>query len=225
VNDDARSGARRVELAPRWVQITDRDALPEAELFARIARVAALPEATRRGFAVQLRDPELRGRELVALGERLRASTRAIGAALIVNDRLDLALFLGADGVHLGRRSVAIDDARGLLGGVVPWISVACHAVDDAIFAGERGADAVLVSPVYASPGKGSGVGAELVRASAEGLRQRGLGHVRVIALGGVAPSNAAACFAAGAAGVAGIRADLRSVLEDGAAPGSSTVT
>src|SRR5690349_3462243 len=102
-------------MRPRVLQITAASVLPEGALRARLAALAALPEEARRGYAVQLRDPELPVRELLRLGGLLRDATRALGAGLIVNDRLDLALALSADGVHLGRRSVTVADARALL--------------------------------------------------------------------------------------------------------------
>jgi thiamine-phosphate pyrophosphorylase len=196
---------------PRVLQITAADVLPEAALFARVAALAGRPEAARRAFAVQLRDPELPARALLDLGARLRAATRAVGAGLVVNDRLDLARALGADGVHLGRRSVRIADARALLGAGA-WVSVACHAVDEVVRAAEEGADAAVLSPIFPSPGKGAPIGVAAIAAAREALRARGL-RAAIVALGGVSTGNAAACFAAGADAVAAIRADLGGVL------------
>lgn len=189
---------------PRAVQITARAALPEDELFARLARLPA--EAGAR-FAVQLRDPELSAAELLHLGERLRAATSRVGAALVVNDRLDLALALDADGAHLGRGSVRVADARALLPRGA-WISVACHSVDDVVHAATEGADAALLSPIFASPGKGPPLGPGALREARAALDARGSG-VALYALGGVDAATAPACFAAGADGVAAIRADL----------------
>jgi thiamine-phosphate pyrophosphorylase len=193
---------------PRIVQITDSTALPEAALFARIASASRLP-IERRRFAVQLRDPGLSGRALADLGVRLRAVTRACGVALIVNDRLDLARALGADGAHLGRRSLTVADARALLGPAA-WISVACHDVDDVIRAATAGADAVTLSPIFASPGKGRPLGLPALQAARAAL---GALPTALHALGGVDLATAPACFAAGADGVASIRADLTSLL------------
>lgn len=195
--------------APRVVQITEAAALPEAELFARLARVASLSPAQRGRFAVQLRDPDLPIRALLDLGRRLRAATLAIGAALLVNDRLDLALELGADGVHLGRRSVRVADARALLGPAA-WISVACHDVDDVIRAATEGAQAATLSPIFASPGKGAPLGVGALRAARSALGAR---PFALHALGGVDRDAAPSCFEAGASGVAAIRADLASLL------------
>jgi thiamine-phosphate pyrophosphorylase len=176
----------------------------------RIDALAALPAAARARFAVQLRDPGLPLRALLALGERLREATAALGAGLVVNDRIDLALALGADGVHLGRRSVTVADARALLPPGT-WISVACHAPADVARAAAEGADAALLSPIFASPGKGAVLGIEALR-EARALLGKG-SDVQILALGGVTMENAGACLAAGADGAAAIRADLGGLL------------
>jgi thiamine-phosphate pyrophosphorylase len=204
--------AHAAAVRPRVLQITAAAALPEAVLFARVAAVAALPEAARRAFAVQLRDPELPARALLDLGARLRAATRAAGAGLVVNDRLDLARALGADGAHLGRRSVTVADARALLGDGA-WISVACHSVDEVVRAAGEGADAAVLSPIFPSPGKGAPLGVPALAAAREALAARGL-RAQIVALGGVTAESAGACFAAGADAVAAIRADLGPVLD-----------
>jgi thiamine-phosphate pyrophosphorylase len=195
--------------APRVVQITDASALPEPQLFARLASLSRLPFEQRARFAVQLRDPALAGRALADLGVRLRAVTRSLGASLVVNDRLDLALALGADGAHLGRRSVSIADARALLGRST-WISVACHDVDDVIRAATEGADAVTLSPIFASPGKGTPLGPGALQIARRALGGR---TIALVALGGIDVAMAPSCFEAGADGVAAIRADLTSLL------------
>ncbi len=194
---------------PRVVQITEASALPEPLLLARLASVATLPPEQRARFAVQLRDPGLSSHALADLGVRLRAATRSLGASLIVNDRLDLALALGADGVHLGRRSVSIADARAVLGPSA-WISVACHDVDDVIRAATEGADAITLSPIFASPGKGTPLGPAALQIARSALGGR---RVALIALGGVDVATAPSCFEAGADGVASIRADLTALL------------
>ena len=142
---------------------------------------------------------------------RLREATRALGAALVVNDWLDVALAIGADGVHLGRRSVNVEEARAILPPGT-WISVSCHALADVVRAAEEGADAALLSPIFASPGKGRGLGVEALCEARAALDARGAVTL-LVALGGVTAENAGACFAAGAGGVAAIRADLGRVL------------
>jgi thiamine-phosphate pyrophosphorylase len=198
-------------MRPRVLQITAAGVLPEADLFARLGALAGLPSAARGRFAVQLRDPELPTRALVDLGMRLREATRALGAALVVNDRLDLALSIGADGVHLGRRSVTVADARTLLPAGA-WISTSCHDLVDVARAAEEGADAAVLSPIFASPGKGRPLGVEVLREARAALDARA-SATSLVALGGVDAESAGACFAAGAGAVATIRADLGRLL------------
>src|SRR5262249_46235736 len=143
--------------SPRVVLVTDLGVVPEAELLARIARAAALPAASRARLAVQVRDVELPGRARLALARRLREATRAIGAALLVNDRLALPLAVGADGVHLRASSVSVRDARALVGDA--FVTRACHGLDDVLAAAADGADGALLSPIFASPGKGAPIG------------------------------------------------------------------
>ncbi|MCC6559063.1 MAG: thiamine phosphate synthase [Polyangiaceae bacterium] len=196
---------------PLVTLITAAGVVPEPMLIARIEALGALPAEARGRVAVQLRDPELGSRALLGLGERLRDATGALGVALIVNDRIDLALLLGADGVHLGRRSVRIEDARALVGRTA-LVSVACHDVEDVARAAEAGADAAVLSPIFATPGKGPPIGVEALREA----RRRIGGAARtmgLIALGGVDASSASACIEAGADGVAAIRADPAALL------------
>ncbi len=182
-------------MTPRILQISDAAQLPLDALSARIA--AAAPGT----LAVQLRDPALDGRALYALGRQLRERTRAAGAWLVVNDRLDLAIALDADGLHLGRRSLAPRQVRPVWS---RWLSASAHAVAEAV---DRSAevDAVQLSPIFASPGKGTPLGLEALRRARDGMRS----GCALIALGGIDAERAAACFQAGADAVAAIRADL----------------
>src|SRR5213594_1390755 len=101
---------------PRLVLVTDRHGAAVVEA----ALDAGLP-------AVQLRDKDLPGRPLLALAERLREATSRRGALLLVNDRIDVALAVGADGVHLGGTSVPVAVARSLVG-PEGLIGVSTHA-------------------------------------------------------------------------------------------------
>lgn len=178
------------------MQITDEARVPREVLFARIARGG--PE-----LIVQLRDPELPADALFALGRELRRRTRAVGARLLVNDRLDLARLIEADGVHLGRRSVTVAVARAFVGHA--FVTCSAHTVDEAVARAEAGADAVLLSPIFPSVGKGTPLGIEALAAA----RARMPAGCALFALGGVDRDQARACVAAGADGVAAIRADL----------------
>ena len=186
--------------APRLYIITDRHATGGRPLADVVA--AALSAAVPRGeIAVQLREKDLEGGALTALARELRAVTAAAGAALYVNDRADVALAVGADGVHLGGGALApADVAR-----IAPDLPVAISAHAPADVAGARAAGVrfAVFGPVFETPSKaayGSPLGLEPLRAAvASGLP--------LLALGGVSPARARECLAAGARGVACIRA------------------
>ena len=173
--------------------MTDRHATTGRDLIAvvRAALDAGLP-------AVQLRDKDLPGRPLLVLAEQLRSETARTGALLFVNDRIDVALAAGADGVHLGGGSLPAEVARGLLGSAA-LIGVSTHVPGEA----SAGADFVFFGPVWETPSKSGTQGETRL---AEAVRQA---TVPVLAIGGVTPARVAAARAAGAAGVAVIRAIL----------------
>lgn len=181
---------------PDLVAITD-DTLSGDKLEARATNL--LDEVPAGSTAIQLRDRRRDSRALVALAERLRRITADRGAALVVNDRLDIAAAVGADGVHLGGRSSDVADARRIVG-EHGFISVAAHSIDDVERAAREGATAALLAPIFATPGKGPPRGVALV---AEGAARAG--SLLVYALGGVDASRVPACMTAGARGVAAI--------------------
>jgi thiamine-phosphate pyrophosphorylase len=197
---------------PRVILISATEVFAAPALLARVRAAAALARPSRQRLAVMLRDPALSGRALAALGAALREATAAIGASFLVNDRLDLALALGADGAHLGRLSVPVSDARALLGQGA-WISRACHSVAEVTQAAAEGADAAVLSPIFPSPGKGPPLGVGALEAAREALDRGGFGATLLVALGGIDPGAAAACFAAGAGAVAAIRGDIAPLL------------
>lgn len=168
------------------------------------AVAAALGRVPPGAVAVHLREKDLGGRELLALARALRAACTAAGQRLLVNDRLDVALLAGADGVHLPSAGVPPADARRLLG-PDRLLGVSCHGEEDVRRALAGGADYATFGPVFATPSKaayGPPVGlAALRRAAALGLP--------LVALGGVDAAGAAAARAHGAAGAAAIRAWL----------------
>ena len=166
---------------------------------AEIARQAVVGEAD----VVQLRDKTLGCRELVRVGRDIRAITRKTGAKCIVNDRLDVAIACGADGVHLGLGDLRVDVARQLAPpGFLVGVSVG--SVAEAVQAVKDGADYLAVSPVFATTSKedaGPGYGLPLLRAVCARV------CVPVVAIGGISRANARDVIAAGAAGVAVISA------------------
>jgi thiamine-phosphate pyrophosphorylase len=136
----------------------------------------------------------------LALARSLIEVARPVGARVVVHDRVDICLAAGADGVQLGEQSIGVREARTLLSG--GWVGRSCHDARGVREAMAAGVDAILLSPLFASPGKGAPLGLD---AFAD-LATLTLGAVPLIALGGIDASNARAARAAGATGVAAIR-------------------
>ncbi|MFT3754952.1 MAG: thiamine phosphate synthase [Pseudoxanthomonas sp.] len=177
---------------------------------------AALRAAPPGAVAVQLRERTLSGAALLALAERLRVLTTRYGAALLINDRLDIALLVGADGVHLPGHGLPPQAARftATTAGARLLVSVACHSLDEAHRAVADGADLITFGPIWPTPSK-----PEVALASGQ-LRVHPVGvptlaqvtaamPVPVFALGGVDDAARAAQCALVGARVAGIRAVL----------------
>lgn len=154
--------------------------------------------------AIHLREKDLCGRDSLALARALAAVCRDAGQRLLINDRLDVALAAGADGVHLPSAGVPPEDARRLLGPAA-LVGVSCHSEADVRRAREGGASFATFGPVYDTPSKrpyGAPVGLAALRVAA----RQGL---PLVALGGIDAARAAEVRAAGAHGVAAIRAWL----------------
>jgi thiamine-phosphate pyrophosphorylase len=156
---------------------------------------------------IQLREKNWSARDFVELGLEIRRLTREAGAGFIVNDRLDVALAVDADGVHLGQEDLPAQVARRLLGeGKILGVSVG--TVAEAQEAVAAGADYLGVGPIFATGSKadaGEPVGVELIRAI------RKVVSVPLVAIGGINRSNAGEVIAAGADGVAVISAVVSS--------------
>jgi thiamine-phosphate pyrophosphorylase len=164
---------------------------------------------------IQLREKDLHGDDLVALGRGVLAAIRVAGVPtrLLLNvsdsDGARAALSIGADGVHLTARATVSPFQVAALyreaGLAAPYVSVSCHTVDEVARGREVGASAILFGPVFGKSVRGeqvqNGVGLDRL---AEACRVAG--PVPVLALGGITEENAAQCVAAGAAGVAAIR-------------------
>ncbi|MFI5307416.1 MAG: thiamine phosphate synthase [Polyangiales bacterium] len=149
--------------------------------------------------ALQLRAKHLPTTELRALGSELRALTDASSVPLLVNGDLALAAELGADGVQLPERAAGVRQARERLGARA-LIGASRHELRAALDAGEAGASFVLLSPVFAVPGKGAPLGL----GGFEAIARKTL--VPVIALGGIDAPRASMLVQHGAHGVAAMR-------------------
>lgn len=169
-------------------------------------RGAAIDAALAAGIdAIQLRDKRAAGGALLAAARALRTLTRAHDARLLVNDRIDVALAVDADGVHLPAASFPVVAARRLLGPDA-WIGRSTHAPEEAVRAAAEGADYVVLGPIFATPSKaafGAPLGLDALAAAA--VR----GACPLLAIGGVTLATAPELRAAGAHGVAVIRAVL----------------
>ena len=153
---------------------------------------------------VQLREKELPGGPLLALAERLRRCT--LGKALLfVNERVDVALACGADGVHLGEEGLGVAEARRAAQGRELLIGRSVHHLAGAMQAAEAGADLLQVGPVYATASHPDAApqGVGLVAEVAESV------GVPVLGVGGITPENGMEVVAAGGAGVAVVRGIL----------------
>ncbi|HEY2865938.1 MAG TPA: thiamine phosphate synthase [Pyrinomonadaceae bacterium] len=148
----------------------------------------------------QLREKQLSPRRLLDLERRAVSVTRGSRTKLLINDRFDVALAAGADGVHLTSTSVRADVIRGSVSpGFV--IGVSTHSIDEVRQAADTGADLIVFGPVFDTPSKGVSVGLEALSDAV-----RGAGDVPVLALGGIDRGNYHDVLARGAAGFAAIR-------------------
>ena len=154
---------------------------------------------------VQLREKDLPVRDLFDLASTLRETTRRHGARLIVNDRADVALAAGADGVQRTHESLPVAALRGVAGPRF-LIGASVHSLGDARIAAEEGADFLVFGPVYDTPSKrayGPPQGLEALRRVAGEIARP------VLAIGGITPSRVREVLAAGAVGVAVVSAIL----------------
>jgi len=166
----------------------------------RLVVEAALQGGAR---AVQLREKDLLPRELYPLALEIRQLTQVYGARLLINDRVDVALAVKADGVHLTTTSLPTGCVRQILGSD-RLIGVSTHTRAEAQAAVEQGADFVVFGPVFFTPSKapyGQPVGLDALRAV------RGAVNAPLLAIGGIKQTNLEQVLAAGADGIAVISA------------------
>ncbi|HET7108803.1 MAG TPA: thiamine phosphate synthase [Candidatus Acidoferrum sp.] len=187
--------------------MTDRRGLAGAPALAMEFQLQKIEQAAKAGVDwIQIREKDLSGRHLAKFTEQavLRAGD---GAAVLVNDRLDVALTTGAAGVHLGEHSLLATEVRKLaserLGGRKFLVGVSVHSLEAAVQAEQAKADYVIFGPVYATPSKA-------VFGPPQGVRRLGEVCQRltipVLGIGGITLENAGDVMTAGAAGIAAIR-------------------
>lgn len=178
--------------------VTDRD-LARGRVLAEVVADAVAGGVT----CVQLREKRCSTREFLAESRAVKDALQGTGAALIINDRVDIALASGADGVHVGQQDMPIADVRRL--GPPGWIiGVSAESVADAVAAEREGADYVGASPVFATPTKAD----TAPPLGLAGLRAlRAAVRIPVVAIGGIQAANAREVMASGADGLAVVSA------------------
>lgn len=185
----------------RLYLITDRKLFGSSD-----AMLTAIEKALKAGMkAVQLREKDLQIRELLDLAYRMRALTARHGAKLFINDRVDIALAVAADGVHLNRTSIPVYAARKASGGKL-MIAVSTHSLQEAQQAEADGADFITLGPVYETPSKvqyGKPIGLPVLGETAKNCM------IPAFAIGGIKLGSIQEVLKQGAAGAALISAIL----------------
>lgn len=145
--------------------------------------------------AIQVREKDLPAKELFDLVCRVRDIAARSKTRVLVNDRLDIAMAAGIDGVHLPANGLPADRVRPF----VKVLGVSTHSLAEAIAAEKACADFIIFGPIFDSPGKNP-IGLEPLRQVASGVK------IPVLAIGGITTSNTQQVVDAGAAGIAAIR-------------------
>ncbi len=175
---------------------------PAGENYADMVRKAISGGAD----VIQLRDKNLSGRQLLEISRELTRICRAQDALFILNDRLDIAIAAGADGVHLGQDDMPLPEAREILKdlGLSQFlIGASTHSLEQALKAESEDADYLGCGPVFATPTKPDyqAQGLELVRQYRANIR------IPFVAIGGIDASNIEQVKEAGANCIAVVRA------------------
>jgi thiamine-phosphate pyrophosphorylase len=149
---------------------------------------------------VQIREKSLPARYLFELAAEAAAMARGSNTRVLLNERFDIAIAAGLDGVHLTSTSISVERVRenvpdGFL------IGVSTHSTSEVAAARDSGADFALLGPIFATPGKGDPIGLEEL-----GSICGSVAPFPVIGVGGIDASNSQAVIDSGAAGYAAIR-------------------
>jgi thiamine-phosphate pyrophosphorylase len=195
------SGAEALATRLRLMVLTDPACGPDRSII-EVVRAALSGGAP----AVQIRAKGGDIRDMLELAVALRAETTEFGALLFVNDRVDVALAAGADGAHIGDEDIPLEAARRITPrGFVLGRSV--NTAEEAATAARQGADYLGVGPIFGTPSKldaGDAIGVE----GLAGVRS--VTTLPIVAIGGIDLTNSADVAAAGADGVAVIRAVMQ---------------
>lgn len=221
---------------PLLYYITDRSAFAGDEITRRVRLLEKIAEATRAGVNyIQLREKDLSTGELehlakqaikvIAEAKKLATGNRQQATALLVNSRTDVALAVGASGVHLRSKDISPVEVKAIwkrgagalareLSPHALTISIACHTPEEISQAAANGADLAIFAPVFEKKDATENYATGLSQ-----LREACRHKIPVLALGGITLENARSCLDAGAAGIAAIRLfqenDIASVVSE----------
>jgi thiamine-phosphate pyrophosphorylase len=192
--------------------ITDRK-LFNAQCSMYLALETALKAGTK---FIQLREKRLPARMLLDTAQWVSELTKEYGAKLLINDRVDIALAVGADGVHLGQKSIPAHAVRKISKNKL-LIGVSTHGIEEALQAEKDGADFITLGPVFKTQSKlkyGDPIGIDVIR------KVKSEVSIPVLAIGGIKPDKVKKVIKAGADGVAVISAilaakDIRAATEE----------
>ena len=148
--------------------------------------------------ALQIREKDLSPKELLALALEVKALTQRYNAKLFINDRADIAVMAGVDGVHLTEASVQAGEIKNKFPDLI--VGVSTHSIEGARLAETQGADFITFSPIYETPSKasyGPPQGLAPLRQVSQAVR------LPVLALGGITLHRVSECLEQGAFGVA----------------------
>lgn len=185
----------------RLYLITDRKQIGNISLYAAVKK--ALDGGVK---AIQLREKDLDTRELLKKAYKMRELTNKYNAKLFINDRFDIALAVGADGVHLTQAGIPVDVVRKTVKNKLV-IGVSTHSLKEALEAEKGGADFITFGPVFRTGSKvkyGPPVGLDALKQVGSRLR------IPVFALGGIKVNRIKKVKTAGAFGVSMISEILK---------------
>lgn len=185
----------------RLIAITDRKSFKDSTLIDKITSICK--EGVR---AVQVREKDLSGAELLSLSKGLRGITLSFRSSLIINDRIDIALLSRADAVHLPENGLPLNILKQYRKKLL--FGKSTHSVDSAVHAEKDGFDYIMFGPVFRTSSKvkyGKPMGLKKLREVCESV------SIPVFAVGGITPQRAKKCIDSGAHGVAVISALMKS--------------
>lgn len=177
---------------PRLYAITDSKRYPD--FLERLEKV--LKKGVR---MVQLREKQISGLEYYRLALKVREMTKDYGALLFINDRVDIALAVSADGVHLPEKGFPPSVVKRMAPGLL--VGYSAHSLEEALYAQREGADFITLSPIFKTQShlERKPIGLVVLRDVSQSL------SIPVYALGGITWDRIKLCYKNGAYGIAGI--------------------